>query len=190
MGRTIIFVYGVISYLIFLVACLYSIGFVGNMVVPKSIDSGPEGPLGLSLVINVVLLGMFALQHSVMARPVFKSWWRIVIPQPIERSTYVLLSSLLLFLLFWQWRPILNIVWIVRNPIGLKMLLGLYWIGWLVVILSTFMINHFDFFGLRQVYLYLRREHYTDIGFKTPVLYKYVRHPIMLGFIGSSPLRI
>ena len=183
MGKTIIFVYGVLAYLVFLVACGYSIGFVGDVFVPKSIDSGPSGPIGAALLINSVLLGIFALQHSIMARPAFKRLWTKLIPPAAERSSYVLLSSLLLFLLFWQWRPIPDIVWSVENPIGHAVLLSLYWIGWLLVILSTFLIDHFDFFGLRQVYLAFRGKPYTEIGFKTPSVYKIVRHPIMLGFI-------
>ncbi len=183
MSRVIILVCGVVSYLIFLVACVYSIGFIGNIGVPKSIDSGTAGPIGLALLINGALLGLFAVQHSVMARPAFKNWWTKVIPQPIERSTYVLLSSLLLFLLIWQWRPMQNVVWTVEDPVGSIILSSLYWIGWLIVILSTFMIDHLDFFGLRQVFLYFHNRPYNAVGFKTPALYKYVRHPIMLGFL-------
>jgi protein-S-isoprenylcysteine O-methyltransferase Ste14 len=183
MSRTLIFAYGVVGYLIFLVSCVYAVGFVGNIVVPKSIDSGVQAPLGRALLINAFLLSLFAVQHSVMARPAFKSRWTRIIPQPIERSTYVLLSSLLLLLLFWQWRPIPDVVWTVENPAGRTILLALFWIGWSMVILSTFLINHLDFFGLRQVFLHFRGKRYTEIGFKTPALYRYVRHPIMLGFI-------
>ncbi len=183
MGRAIVFIYGVVTYLIFLVACMYSIGFIGNIVVPKSIDSRASDPLGHALLMNLVLLGLFAVQHSIMARPAFKNWWTKVIPQPVERSTYVLFSSLLLFLLFWQWRPMQNVVWIVENPVGSVILSSLYWIGWSIVVISTFMIDHFDFFGLRQVFLHFSSKPCTAVGFKKPVLYKYVRHPIMLGFI-------
>lgn len=182
MGRMSAFGYGVMSYLVFLVACFYSIGFVGNMVVPKTIDSGAEAPFVEALLINAFLLGLFAIQHSVMARPAFKTWWTRVIPLPVERSTYVLLSSLLLFLLFWQWRSMPGVVWSAENSVVRVILLTLYWMGWLLVILSTFMIDHFDFFGLRQVYLYIRNEPYSNKGFRTPALYRYVRHPIMLGF--------
>lgn len=183
MGRISAFVYGVLSYFVFLVACFYSIGFIGNMAVPKSIDSGAEAPFVQALLINVFLLGLFAIQHSVMARPAFKTWWTGVIPPPVERSTYVLFSSLLLFLLFWQWRSMPGVVWSVENPVGRGFLSTLYWTAWLLVILSTFMIDHFDFFGLRQVHLYLRNEPSSDRGFRSPALYRYVRHPIMLGFI-------
>jgi len=183
MGRTLAFVYGLISYLVFFLAFLYAIGFVGNIVVPKSIDTGRPEPLVQSLIIDVILLGLFAVQHSVMARQGFKKWWTRFIPQPIERSTYVLLSSSLLLLLYWQWRPILNVLWNVTNPAGTLVLNALFWAGWLLVLLSTFVINHFDLFGLRQVYLFRRGKRYTDLVFKTRLFYKFVRHPLLLGFI-------
>lgn len=183
MGRTLAFVYGVTSYLIFLVACVYSIGFILNAGVPKSIDSGAETGFGQALLIDAALLGLFAIPHSVMARQGFKKWWTRFIVQPVERSTYVLFSSLLLLLLFWQWRPMPGVVWDVENPTLRLALYALYWLGWFVVIIGTFLVDHFDFFGLRQVYLYLKGKEYTEIGFKQPSLYKVVRHPIMLGFI-------
>jgi methanethiol S-methyltransferase len=178
----IAFLYGTASYVVFLVAFLYAIGFVANFVVPKGIDSGaPEG-LVSSLIINTALLGLFAVQHSVMARPGFKRWWTRIVPRSVERSTYVLLASLILLLLFWQWRPLGGTLWQVEGAAAAA-LWALYGAGWVIVLLATFMINHFDLFGLRQVWLRLTGAAYTNVAFKTTGFYKFVRHPIMLGFL-------
>jgi protein-S-isoprenylcysteine O-methyltransferase Ste14 len=183
MSRTTAFIYGLVVYVIFLLTFLYAVGFVGNIVVPKSIDSPPEAPSGQALLIDAVLLGLFAIQHSVMARQGFKKWWTQIIPRPAERSTYVLIASLLLLLLFWQWRPIAGIVWEIDNVTAQFVLEALFWIGWFIVLLSTFSIDHFGLFGLRQVYLYACGKEHPPPKFKMPALYQYVRHPIMMGFL-------
>jgi protein-S-isoprenylcysteine O-methyltransferase Ste14 len=184
MGRILAFAYGSLSYVIFFVTFLYAIGFVGNLVVPKSIDNGASAAtLTRALILNIILLSIFAIQHSVMARPEFKRIWTKFVPKPVERSTYVLFSSLALILLFWQWRSMTDVVWEVDNAFGQYLLWALFFLGWGTVLFSTFLINHFDLFGLRQVDLYRKGEEYQDLGFRTPGLYKFVRHPIMLGFI-------
>ena len=177
------FAYGILGYLAFLASFLYAIGFVGNLALPKTIDSGPEGPASRAFLINAVLLGLFAIQHSVMARPGFKIWWTRFVPRSVERSTYVLLSSLLLGLLYWQWQPMTGVVWTIENPAGRLVLQLCFWTGWLQVLLSSFMIDHFDLFGLRQVYCRLRGEEFSPSPFVEAALYKFVRHPIMLGFV-------
>jgi methanethiol S-methyltransferase len=183
MGRFAAMLYGVVAYAVFFATFLYAVGFVGNVFVPKAIDTNARPFSVVSLVVDALLLGLFATQHSVMARQGFKEVWTKLVPKPVERSTYVLLSSLCLVLVYWQWRAMLGNVWDVENPEAQRVLMGLFWLGWLQVLASTFMINHFDLFGLRQVYLYMNGREYTPIGFKTPMLYKYLRHPVMLGFL-------
>jgi protein-S-isoprenylcysteine O-methyltransferase Ste14 len=183
MSRILALAYGVASYLTFLAAFLYAVGFVGNLLVPKSIDSGPNASLSVAVLVDALLLLLFAVPHSVMARPAFKRWWTRFVPAPVERSTYVLVSSLTLGLLFWQWRPIPAVVWHVANPVGRWFLQTVFWAGWAIVLVSTFLIDHFDLFGLGQVYLYASGRPYTPGGFRAPGFYRYVRHPIMLGFI-------
>lgn len=183
MKRMLAMGYGALCYAVFLASFLYAIGFVGNMVVPRTVDNGISASIGEAVVVNLILLALFAGQHSVMARPGFKRWWTRVVPTVVERSTYVLASSLLLFLLFWQWRTMPQIVWSVSAPAGRAVLETLFWCGWAVVLTSTFMINHFDLFGLRQVYLAWREEPYRDVNFRTTLFYRVVRHPIMVGFI-------
>jgi protein-S-isoprenylcysteine O-methyltransferase Ste14 len=183
LGRVTVFAYGVVCYLVFFGTFLYAIGFLGNLAVPKSMDSGREGPLPEALLVDAVLLGLFAIQHSVMARHWFKRAWTRVIPEPAERSTYVLFSSLLLLLLLWQWRTIGGVVWNVEQGAGRTALHAVYAVGWLTVLASTFLINHFELFGLRQVFACLRGRPYAAIGFRTPGLYRYVRHPLYLGWL-------
>jgi protein-S-isoprenylcysteine O-methyltransferase Ste14 len=183
MKRFLVFVYGVASYVVSLGVFLYLAGFLGNLFVPRSIDAAPVGPLWEALVVNTFLLGVFALQHSVMARPGFKAWWTRIVPQPAERSTYVLFSNLALVLLFWQWRPMGGVIWEVRDPTARDIWHGLYAAGWLIVLGTTFLLNHFDLFGLRQVWLYLCGKPYTPLGFKTPGPYKAVRHPLYVGWL-------
>ena len=182
-ARIFIFLYGIASYAAFLVAILYAIGFVGNLRVPKSIDTGGSGSLAEALVIDALLLGLFAIQHSVMARPAFKRWWTRIIPAESERSTYVLLSSLALLLLYWQWQPIPAQIWHVESRAGRIALTGVSHLGWAIVFFSTFLINHFNLFGLQQVFAALRERDVPELEFRTPLLYKLVRHPIMLGFL-------
>jgi methanethiol S-methyltransferase len=182
LARLLIPFYAIVSYAVFLVSFLYAVGFVGNGLVPKSIDVGGRTNVSEAIVVDLLLLGLFAIQHSVMARPAFKQWWTKRIPMACERSTYVLLSSLILLLLFWQWRPMPMPVWQVGG-IAAWLLIGLSWLGWLIVLASTFMIDHFDLSGLRQAFFALRGAEVPGQSFKTPLLYKIVRHPLMLGFL-------
>lgn len=183
MKKILSLLYGAICYLAFFGTILYSIGFTGNLVVPKSIDGTPEVPLFNAIVKDALLLLLFALQHSIMARPAFKRWWTKIIPEHLERSTYVLLASACLVLVMWQWQPIGGVVWSVENEIAKNFLFFTFLAGWLLVFASTFLINHFDLFGLRQVWLYFQGKPYTQLPFRIPVFYRVVRHPLYLGFL-------
>jgi len=183
MGRVAGFLFGLVAYLVFFGTILYAIGFVAGMVVPKAIDDGAVVPAVEALIVNLLLLTLFAVQHSVMARKPFKRWWTQFVPHAVERSVYVLLASLALILLFWQWRPMPAIVWQVADPAATATLMALSLVGWLLVFTSTFLINHFELFGLHQVIINLAGRQTPEPRFKTPVLYKLVRHPIYLGFI-------
>lgn len=183
MKRIAFFIYGTACYAVGMASLVYLAGFVGNVGVPKAIDSPAQGSLVTALLVNVGLIAVFALQHTGMARPTFKRWWTQFVPRPIERSTYVLFSALAFFLLFWQWRPTGGIVWNVEHPAGRMALYGLYAFGWLTVLVTTFLINHFDLFGLRQVWLYLRNRQPAPLQFVTPGPYQYVRHPLYVGWL-------
>lgn len=183
MKRLSVLLYGVVCYAVFFATFLYAIGFVGNLWVPKSMDSAASLPLGQALLVNLGLLALFAVQHSVMARPAFKRWWTRFVPEAAERSTYVLFSSLALIALFWFWQPMGGVVWSVTDPLGVGVLYALYAFGWGLVLVSTFLINHFDLFGLRQVWLYFLGRPYTPLRFGTPLLYRIVRHPLYVGWL-------
>jgi protein-S-isoprenylcysteine O-methyltransferase Ste14 len=183
MSRWLVFIYGLVAYVMFIGVFLYAVGFLGNFGVPRSIDSGEPGPLSTAILINALLLGVFAVQHSVMARPAFKHWLTKVVPQPAERSTYVLASNLALILLFWQWRPIEGTIWHVTHPAAQAVLYSLFAFGWLTVFATTCLISHFDLFGLRQVWFYLRGERYRPVPFSMPGPYRYVRHPLYVGWL-------
>jgi len=176
-------IYGGACYVVFFLTFLYAVGFLANLVVPKSIDSGVASSLTEALLVDVLLLGVFAIQHSVMARQGFKRWWTQYVPSAVERSTYVLLSAGVLILLFWQWRPIAGSIWSVSNPSGAWILQAIFFIGWLIVLISTFLISHLEFFGLQQVYASWRGERFEHPSFRTPLFYKFVRHPLYFGFL-------
>jgi len=183
MGRVLAFVFGLVAYLVFFATFLYAVGFVTNLVVPKTIDTGASAPVGEAVVVDVLLLSLFAVQHSLMARKPFKRWWGQFVPTSIERSTYVLFASLALILVFWQWRPIPTILWQATDPTMVLAVMGLSLFGWFIVLISTFLINHFELFGLHQVVMNLAGRELANPRFKTPALYRVVRHPIYLGFI-------
>jgi len=183
MGKFVAFLYGIIAYLVFLISFLYAVGFVEGIVVPKTLNSGSAGPLGEAIVVNLVLMSLFAIQHSVMARPQFKAWWTQYVPAAVERSTYVLLASVILLVLFWQWRPMPSVVWQVREPVLAAAIVGLSFVGWLIALTSTYLINHFELFGLHQVANNLSGKALPAPQFRTPLYYKFVRHPLYLGFI-------
>lgn len=182
-GRWMAFLYGSAVYVVFLGTFLYAIGFVGNLVVPKSIDTGEVAPVSVAIPINVLLLVLFVIQHTVMARPGFKARWTRIVPKPIERSTFVLATSIVLILLFWQWRPMPQVVWSVDHPAGRVVLWGLFGAGWALVLYASFLIDHFDLFGLRQVYRHWRGLPHAHPVFVMPWLYKLIRNPLMLGFL-------
>jgi protein-S-isoprenylcysteine O-methyltransferase Ste14 len=182
-GRFIALLYGLAAYVAFFVTVLYAIGFVSGLVVPKTIDTGTEVPIAEALIVNLLLMSLFAVQHSVMARKQFKQWWTQFVPKSVERSTYVLFSSLALMLLFWQWRPMPAVVWEIDNSQAALAMTGLSFVGWLTVFTSTFLINHFELFGVHQVAANLAGRQMPEPRFRTPLYYKFVRHPIYLGFI-------
>ena len=183
MKRILFLLYGVIAYFIFFGTFLYAIGFVGNLFVPKSIDGTPAVSLTKAILTNASVLLLFALQHSIMARPAFKRWWTNFVPEPLERSTYVLLASLCLALMMWQWQPVGGVVWSTENQLVISILSGTFVLGWGLVLISTFLINHFDLFGLRQTWFYFTGRKYEPLPFRVPLFYRYVRHPLYLGFL-------
>jgi methanethiol S-methyltransferase len=183
MNRIAAFAYGTLCYLLFLAPFLYGVAFLGNFGPIKTIDGTAVMPFGQAGLINALLLGLFAVQHSVMARPAFKRWWTRLVPKPVERSTYVLFSSLALLVLFHFWQPMGGTVWEMQDPLGRGAIYSLYAGGWLLILVTTFLINHFDLFGMRQVWLYLTGQPYTPLTFTTPGLYRYVRHPLYVGWL-------
>jgi len=183
MKRVVVFLYGLLSYIFFLGVFLYAIGFVGNIQVPKSIDGAVTDPIGTAILINTLILGLFAIQHTIMARPRFKSMITNIIPQAAERSTFVLATNIIFVILFWQWRPMGGTVWSIESTMWGAILHVVFWAGWGIVLISTFLIDHFDLFGLKQVTHYLQKKNAKPPYFREHSLYKVVRHPIMLGFV-------
>ncbi|MBL8270887.1 methanethiol S-methyltransferase [Steroidobacter sp.] len=183
MKRSLVLLYGAACYAVFLATFLYAVAFLGNFLVGNSIDAAPTTGIGQAIAIDIALLAVFALQHSIMARPAFKRWWTRIVPTAAERSTYVLFSSLALILLFWLWQPIGAVVWRVDSPVGQGLLYAGYAAGWVLLLVATFLIDHFDLFGLRQSWLYFRGRPYSEIAFRTPGLYKLIRHPIYLAWL-------
>jgi protein-S-isoprenylcysteine O-methyltransferase Ste14 len=183
MGGIIAALYGALVYLLFFGTFLYAIGFIANLWVPKGIDAGPVIATGTAIAINVLLLGLFAIQHSVMARPAFKRWWTKLVPESVERSTYVLFASLALLVLYWFWKPLPASVWSVEAQWARTLLWVVFWAGWGILLISTFLINHFELFGLRQVHARMTGRRIPAPAFRTPVFYRHVRHPIYLGFV-------
>jgi protein-S-isoprenylcysteine O-methyltransferase Ste14 len=181
--RIVVFLYGVICYAVFFATFLYALGFVGNFIVPKTLDGAPTAPFGTALAIDLALLSLFAIQHSVMARPAFKRWWTKLIPEAAERSTYTLASSVALLAMFAFWQPLGGIVWDIQNPIGAGFMYVAFAFGWGLVLVTTFLINHFDLFGLRQVWLFLLGKPYTRLKFVQPGIYNVVRHPLYVGWL-------
>ncbi|HEX7272077.1 MAG TPA: isoprenylcysteine carboxylmethyltransferase family protein [Casimicrobiaceae bacterium] len=184
MGALFSFVYGLAAYALFFGTFAYAIGFIGNVFVPKSIDTGTPAPLAEALIVNVALLGLFAVQHTGMARRSFKSWWTQTVPLAVERSTFVFASSLVLALLLWQWRPIPEpVIWSVESAAAREAVMAVFWLGWAVLLTSSFLINHFELFGVSQVAARLTGSELAKPEFRTPFFYRYVRHPLYLGFL-------
>jgi len=183
MKKTLALSYGIVCYLTFFVTILYAIGFVGNLPVPKTIDGNPRVPLPLAIIIDALLLLLFGLQHSIMARPGFKKSWTKFVPDHLERSTYILLASLCLLLMMWQWQPVGGLVWSIENGVAKNLLFIIFFCGWFIVFFSTFLIHHFDLFGLRQVWFYFNGKPYTQLPFRVQLFYKVVRHPLYIGFL-------
>lgn len=183
MKRSLFLLYGVFAYVVFLGSIFYAIGFTGNLVVPKGIDGPVRTSLPAALAINTLLLLLFVAQHTIMARPGFKRWWTKWVPAPVERSTFILVASLCLMLMMWQWQPMGGVIWEVRGMAGKGFLTFFFFLGWGLVFISTLLINHFDLFGLREVWKYYQEQPYEQVSFRTPLFYRFVRHPLYVGFL-------